>query len=271
MNYRHSFHAGNFADLVKHALVLWLVKARQANGPVTVFDTHAGAGLYDLSGDAARSKEAEAGVARLMTAEGRTPLMNALAAEVSAVNPQGGVRFYPGSPLLIADTLTTGGRYVGFELNPPVRVMLAEALAGRTNAEAREGDGYAAVLAETMRTKAPLVLIDPPFERPDDYVRAAETAVAVARRDPAATVAIWTPLKDLETFDGFIRRLNGKAGPTLVAEARLRALTNPMKMNGCAMVVVNPPPGAEAAAREICDWVVEALGESGGKAEVWTL
>ncbi|MEN5362810.1 23S rRNA (adenine(2030)-N(6))-methyltransferase RlmJ [Brevundimonas intermedia] len=270
MNYRHSFHAGNFADLLKHALVLWLVKARQETGPLTVFDTHAGAGLYDLSGDGTRSKEAEAGVARLMTADGRTPLMDALAAEVAVINPDGGVRYYPGSPLLIADALKDGGRYVGFELNPPVRAMLAEALAGRRNAQAREGDGYAEVVAEAAKVRGPLVLIDPPFEKPDDYVRSAETAIAVVKRDPTATVAIWTPLKDLETFDGFIRRLQGKAGPTLVAEARLRPLTNPMKMNGCALVVVNPPAGAEAAANEICGWVANALGEAGGRAEVWT-
>ena len=270
MNYRHSFHAGNFADLLKHALVLWLVKARQETGPLTVFDTHAGAGLYDLSGDGTRSKEAEAGVARLMTADGRTPLMNALAAQVAAINPDGGVRYYPGSPLLIADALKDGGRYVGFELNPPVRAMLAEALAGRTNAHAREGDGYAAVGAEAAKVRGPLVLIDPPFEKPDDYVRSAETAIAVVQRDPTATVAIWTPLKDLETFDGFIRRLQGKAGPTLVAEARLRPLTNPMKMNGCALVVVNPPEGTQTAATEICGWVAGALGEAGGRAEVWT-
>ena len=124
--------------------------------------------------------------------------------------------------------------------------------------------------AEAAKVRGPLVLIDPPFEKPDDYVRSAETAISVARRDPAATVAIWTPLKDLETFDGFIRRLQGKAGSTLVAEARLRPLTNPMKMNGCAMVVVNPPAGAEAAATEICGWVAGALGEAGGRAEVWT-
>jgi 23S rRNA (adenine2030-N6)-methyltransferase len=270
MNYRHSFHAGNFADLVKHALVLWLVTARQAAGPLTVFDTHAGAGLYDLSGDGARSKEAEAGVARLMSADGRTPLMDALAAEVAALNPEGGARFYPGSPLLIADALTPGGCYVGFELNPPVRAMLAEALAGRANAEAREGDGYSAVAAEAAKVRGPLLLIDPPFEKPDDYIRSAETAISVVKRDATATVAIWTPLKDLETFDGFIRRLQGKAGPTLVAEARLRPLTNPMKMNGCALVVVNPPAGAEAAATEICGWVAGALGEAGGRAEVWT-
>lgn len=270
MNYRHSFHAGNFADLLKHALVLWLVKTRQEAGPLTVFDTHAGAGLYDLSGDGTRSREAEAGVARLMTADGRTPLMDALAAEVAAINPDGGVRYYPGSPLLIADALKDGGRYVGFELNPPVRAMLAEALSGRTNAQAREGDGYGAVVAEAAKVRGPLVLIDPPFEKPDDYVRSAETAIAVVKRDTTATVAIWTPLKDLETFDGFIRRLQGKAGPTLVAEARLRPLTNPMKMNGCALVVVNPPAGAEAAANEICGWVARALGEAGGRAEVWT-
>lgn len=270
MNYRHSFHAGNFADLVKHALVLWLVKARQAAGPLTVFDTHAGAGQYDLSGDAMRSREAEAGVARLMTAEGRTPLMDALAAAVAAINPDGGARFYPGSPLLIADALKDGGRYVGFELNPPVRAMLAEALAERPNAEAREGDGYDLAVVEAAQARGPLVLIDPPFEKPDDYIRSAETAIAVVKRDPTATVAIWTPLKDLETFDGFIRRLQGKAGPTLVAEARLRPLSNPMKMNGCALVVVNPPAGAEAAANEVCGWVAGALGEAGGRAEVWT-
>ena len=270
MNYRHSFHAGNFADLVKHALVLWLVQARQAMGPVVVLDTHAGAGLYDLSGDAARSKEAEAGVTRLMTAQGRPPLMDALANEVRALNPDGATRFYPGSPRLIVDALSAGGRYVGFELNPPVRALLAEALAGRANAEAREGDGYDGAVAEAAQVRAPLILIDPPFERPDDYARAAETATAVVRRDPSATVAIWTPLKDLETFDAFIRRLQGKVGPTLVAEARLRPLTTPMKMNGCALVVVNPPRGAEAAAREICGWVADALGDPGARAEVWT-
>ena len=266
MNYRHSFHAGNFADLIKHALALWLVETLR---PAAVIDTHAGAGLYDLSGDAARSKEAEAGVARLMTADGRPTLLDALAARVAAFNPQGGVRYYPGSPLLIAEALGPDARYVGFELNPPVRELLSEALAGRDNAEAREADGYASVV-DALGAGRSLVLIDPPFERPDDYIRAAETTLAIRARDPRAVVAIWTPLKDMETFDGFIRRLEGRAGPTLVAEARLRPLTNPMKMNGCAMVVVNPPPGTQAAASEICDWVVSTLGEPGGRAEVWT-
>ena len=271
MNYRHSFHAGNFADLVKHALVLWLLKERQEKGPVTVIDTHAGAGLYDLSGDGARSREAEAGVARLMTAEDRPPLIEALAAEVAALNPDGGARFYPGSPLLIARALNDGDRYLGFEFHPPVQEMLAEALAAWPAAEGHQGDGYVEALKAAKTTKGPLVLIDPPFERPDDYVRSAETAAAILRHDRTATVAVWTPLKDMETFDGFIRRLEeARVGRVLVAEARLRPLNNPMKMNGCTMTVVNPPAGAEAAASEICGWVASTLGEAGAKAEIWT-
>ena len=270
MNYRHSFHAGNFADLVKHALVLWLLKTRQATGPVVVLDTHAGAGLYELTGDATRSREAEAGVERLLAAADRPPLIEALAAEVAALNPEGGVRFYPGSPVLVARSSRAADAYVGFELREEVAGLLRESLSGFPNARGEIGDGYDLVLAEARQAGGSLVLIDPPFERPDDYVRAADTAAAIVKADATAVVAIWTPLKDMETFDGFLRRLvSGTDAPTLVAEARLRPLTNPMKMNGCAMVVVNPPEGADAAAAEICGWVAEALGEGGARAEVW--
>lgn len=268
MNYRHSFHAGNFADLVKHALVLWLLRQRQARGSVAVLDTHAGAGLYDLTGDATRSREAEAGVARLMAAEGLPPLIAALAEQVRAVNPEGGVRFYPGSPVLVARALGADDRYLGFELRDEVQALLVDSLAAWPEAQGVAGDGYEAVVEAAAAVEGPLVLIDPPFERPDDYVRAAQAAVALLRADPATTVAIWTPIKDMETFDGFLRRLGG-VGSVLVAEARLRPLTNPMTMNGCAMVVVNPPEGADAAAAEICGWVAGTLGDAGARSEVW--
>ncbi|RYG20631.1 MAG: 23S rRNA (adenine(2030)-N(6))-methyltransferase RlmJ [Caulobacteraceae bacterium] len=266
MNYRHSFHAGNFADVVKHALLLWLLDQRQAAGPVTVLDTHAGAGLYDLTGDGARSKEAEAGIARLMAAGDRPPLIEALAAEVAALNAGGETRLYPGSPLLVARRLRAEDRYVGFELRDEMQSLLVDSLKAFPNAEGRLADGYETVTAEARSVRGPLVLIDPPFERPDDYVRAADTARALAR-DPAACIAIWTPLKDMETFDGFIRRLSGLS--IVAAEARLRPLTNPMKMNGCAMVFVNPPAGVETAAQQICGWVADALGDGVGRAEVW--
>ncbi|WP_420471380.1 23S rRNA (adenine(2030)-N(6))-methyltransferase RlmJ [Brevundimonas sp. FT23042] len=271
MNYRHSFHAGNFADLVKHALVLWLLDRRMGDGPVTVIDTHAGAGVYDLSGDAARSREAEAGILRLMASGDRPPLIEALAGAVAGLNPHGGANLYPGSPLLVAQRLRRDDRYIGFELNPPVLDLLVQALAPFPQATGRGGDGYDQARAEAGRAPGAFVLIDPPFERPDDYLRAADTAAAIVRGDARAMVAIWTPLKDLETFDGFLRRLDeAGAKRVLVAEARLRPLTNPMKMNGCAMVILNPPAGAEAAAVEVCGWVAGTLGDTGAKGEVWT-
>lgn len=271
MNYRHSFHAGNFADVVKHALLLRLLELRRAAGPTTVIDTHAGAGLYDLSGDAARSREAEAGIARLMSADDLPPTIRALANRVRALNPEGGARFYPGSPRLVADAMGPGDRYVGFEMNPPVLALLQAALDGRTNAHAHGGDGYDQALAAARAAPGAMVLIDPPFERADDYLRAADLGAAVVKADGSATVAIWTPLKDMETFDGFLRRLTERgARSPLVAEARLRPLTNPMKMNGCAMVFLNPPEGLEAAAREVCGWVAANLGDAGARAEVWT-
>lgn len=270
MNYRHSFHAGNFADLVKHALVLWLLERRQASGPVTVIDTHAGAGVYDLGSDGARSREAEAGVARLMASTGRPPTIEALAREVARLNPHGGAALYPGSPLLVAGRLRPVDRYVGFELHPPVLDLLEQALEPFPRAAARGGDGYDQAKAEAGHAEGAFVLIDPPFERPDDYHRAADTGAAIVRADPRATVAIWTPLKDMETFDGFLRRLDQAAVTrVLVAEARLRPLTNPMKMNGCAVVVLNPPAGTAAVASEVCGWVADRLGEAGAKSEVW--
>jgi len=270
MNYRHGFHAGNFADVVKHALLLRLLELRRAGGPVTVIDTHAGAGLYDLSGDAARSREAEAGVARLMAADALPPTIRALADRVRALNPEGGARVYPGSPRLVVDGMGPDDRYVGFEMNPPVLDLLRAALAGAAGARALGGDGYGQALDAARAARGAVVLIDPPFERPDDYLRAADLSATVVKADPAATVAVWTPLKDLETFDGFLRRLASAGAPApLVAEARLRPLTNPMKMNGCAMVFLNPPDGIEAAAREVCGWVADVLGDQDARAEVW--
>lgn len=272
MNYRHAYHAGNFADLVKHGLLLWLL-GRMARGDrrMLVVDTHAGSGLYDLGEGAARSPEAQAGIARLMTAPRLPGELAELKAAVAGRN--GGsdaVRWYPGSPLLIADSLRTGDRYVASELRPQEHDLLARRLKGREGVETRQADGYEVACAVEAGDRRRLVLIDPPFERPDDYVRCAGTAGALMRQDPETAVAIWLPIKDMETFDGFLRRLAGAGVKrALVAETRLRPLTNPMKMNGCAVVLINPPEGAEAVARSVCEWTAAALGEPGGRGEAW--
>ena len=187
LNYRHAFHAGNFADIVKHAaLLLLLERMMRAPGPLCVVDTHAGRGLYDLaSPEARRSGEADAGVLRLMNADA-PQAYGPLRAAVRRLNAGGPVKSYPGSPWLIAETLRRGDRYIACELRPDEHAALRTALKGRAGVEALCADGYATAATKVPAQGAALVLIDPPFEKPDDYRRIVETVRAVLRRRASA-------------------------------------------------------------------------------------
>lgn len=272
MNYRHAYHAGNFADLVKHAALTCLLARLTADpSPLTVVDTHAGGGLYDLSDpEQQRSREAEAGVKRLQGAD-LPPEFAGLSAAIARRNPAGGVKIYPGSPALILDALRPGDRYVACELKDDVHALLAGLLKGR--GDARLADGFAAAPGIARDTRGRLfVLVDPPFERPDDYLRIVETVDAVLRVRPDAAFLIWLPLKDLETLDGFVRRLEAIDPPAaVIAETRLRPLTEPMKMNGCALVGLNAPAGFAEALSDISAFVAEALGGPTASAKLWTI
>lgn len=272
LNYRHAFHAGNFADLVKHAGLLRLMAELTRPGPpLTVIDTHAGGGLYDLAGPEARkSGEADAGIVQLMRAKDAPPEFASLVRTVAALNPDGEVRRYPGSPWLIAESLRPNDRYVACELRPEEHEALRVALRGRGNVRTLCADGYAAAVAECPPTGRVLVLIDPPFEKPDDYSRIVATVAALRRRNAQVQVLIWTPIKDLETLDGFLRDLEDEVdAPMVAAETRIRPLSDPMKMNGCALVLVGGPD-LQAPLAAICGWAAQALGAGGG-ARVYAL
>ncbi|MFL5296495.1 MAG: 23S rRNA (adenine(2030)-N(6))-methyltransferase RlmJ [Phenylobacterium sp.] len=273
LNYRHAFHAGNFADLVKHAALLALLARLQAGaGALSVIDTHAGRGLYDLAGPEARkSGEAEAGILRMMGAAEAPDDFAPLTAAVRALNGQGPVRRYPGSPWLIAQALRPGDRYLACELRPDEHAALRALLKDRAGVHTLCADGFEAAVREVPAKGAALVLIDPPFERADDYGRIVETLAAASRRNPGAVALVWLPLKDLETFDAFLRDLEDEdLGPLLVGEARMRPLGDPLKMNGCALVVLRAPPGLAQPLAAICGWTVRTLGED-GKARVYEL
>jgi 23S rRNA (adenine2030-N6)-methyltransferase len=273
LNYRHAFHAGNFADLVKHAgLLRLLAELTASGGPLTVIDTHAGRGLYDLGAEEAkRSGEAEAGVLKLRTAGDAPAEMAPLRKAVADLNGGGPIRHYPGSPWLIAEALRPGDRYIACELRPEEHDALRTVLRGRGKAvRTLNADGYAAAVTQCPAQGRVLVLIDPPFEKADDYTRIVETLAALRRRNRSAQALVWLPIKDLETLDSFLRDLEDEvAAPMLVAEARVKPLSDPMKMNGCALVLVDGPDLAAPFAA-ICGWVAEALG-SGGAAKVYPL
>lgn len=273
MNYRHAFHAGNFADLVKHAGLLQLLKRLDDEpAPLAVIDTHAGRGLYDLAGaEAKRSGEAQAGIVRLMAAKDAPGAFAPLTGEVARLNGEGPVRRYPGSPWLIAEALRPKDDYLACELRPDEHGALKALMKGRAHVRTLCADGFKAAVENTPATGRVLVLIDPPFERADDYARIVETLRGVRRRNRGAMALVWLPLKDLETFDAFLRDLeDGVRAPLMVAETRMRPLTDPMKMNGCALVLMGAPADLAPDLEAICGWTALTLGD-GGSARVYTL
>lgn len=273
MNYRHAFHAGNFADLVKHAAITLIVdRLTEDSEPFLVLDSHAGAGAYELDGEMARkSGEADSGIRLLMTDGDAPEAFRSLKAGVRNANRAGPIKTYPGSPVLIADRLRRDDEYVGAELRPDDFSDLSRALAGsRGQARAALTDGFDLVKSRAGDKRRLFVVIDPPFEAPDDYAQIAGALAPVLRRLRPATVLVWLPLKDLETFDSFLRRLEAMDAPTaLVVEARLRPLTDPMRMNGCALVILGPPPRIETPLKAAAEWVVSHAGDPGGAAKIW--
>ena len=282
MNYRHAFHAGNFADLVKHALLTaCLARLGAVASPLDVIDTHAGAGLYDLSGEAAaKSGEAAQGIVRLLADAGAPAQFDRLKAVIGRINPGGGARLYPGSPFLIAQGLRPNDRLTACELRPDDFALLGEALKGARapNALAVRKDGYlvaaqpSAPGGKSAQQRRLMVLIDPPYERPDDEAQVLRTMRAVLARDRGATVMVWLPFKDLESFDRILRDIErARLAGVLVAEARLRRPRDPMRMNGCALVLLNPPAGMEAGLKAAVDWIVATAGGPGGLGKLWRL
>lgn len=266
MNYRHGFHAGNFADVMKHAILLQLLSVFCREGPaLTVIDTHAGAGMHDLrGGQASRTGEAAGGVAKLMT-EAALAVFDPVKAAVRRANRGDEIRFYPGSPVLIADALRARDRLVACELRPDDHAALKAVLPRQAGAEALLADGWSVARERARAAGRVLVLVDPPYELADDGVNAARLVRDVLSIAPAATLAIWAPIKDLAGLDALAGDVQDAASntPVILAEARVRPLTNPMRMNGSAMILVGAPPEILPACDEISRWVAGNLGGEG--------
>lgn len=257
MNYRHAFHAGSFADVHKHAvLARILTHLRLKPAAFRVIDTHAGAGRYDLLGpEPLRSGEWREGIARVFAARGRSELDALLAPYLDAVaafNPNGdALRIYPGSPLIARHLLRPQDRLIACELEPQAAALLAAALRGDARAKALMINGWTALNAYVPpKERRGLVLIDPPFEDPDDFARLWRVLAAAHRKWPTGIYLLWYPIKDRDAPDALARRLQRSAMSNLLrCELSLAAPRAPGGLVGSGLVVVNPPFTLEADLR----------------------
>ena len=250
MNYRHAFHAGNFADVFKHTILIGLLQAlREKAAPFCYLDTHAGAGRYDLrSAEAAKTQEAHAGVARLLGTNASSPWLRTYLDLIAALNLPGhsgeAIAVYPGSPLIASHLLRASDRAVLCELQPDEAAALKSLFAGDARVGVHQRDGYAALPALLPpKERRGLVLIDPPFEAQDAEFRAIETALQAARaRWPTGVYAIWYPIKLREQTRAFHRWfVRNDVRRTLAAELMVHPDDSPLRLNGCGMVIVNSP------------------------------
>jgi 23S rRNA (adenine2030-N6)-methyltransferase len=260
MNYRHAYHAGNFGDCLKHVVLVWLLRALQRKAaPLFVLDTHAGTGFTDLGGSAAsRTGEWRAGIARLLD-DPPAPLADYLALV-------GRLGLYPGSPALIRALLRTGDRLACCELHPEDRAVLKQRFAHDLQVAVHRRDGWEAVGALLPpRERRGLVLIDPPYEQPEEFVRLAAALRTGYARFRAGVFAAWYPIKHRHPVRAFHTALQESGIRDVVAaELWLREPVDPARLNGCGMLLVNPPYRFEADMPEMLAALVSRLG--GGEA-----
>ena len=256
MNYRHAFHAGNVADCVKHALLVWLVRALQRK-PASLFalDTHAGAGRYDLAAaPAARAGEWRDGIGRLL-ADTPAPLAD----YVGLVHELG---LYPGSPQLIRALLRPDDRLVCCELHPDDAALLQQRFAHDVQVSVHRRDGWEALRALLPPAqKRGLILVDPPYEAADEFARLAAALARAHRRFRNGTFAAWYPIKHRASVRAFYAAL---AEPGLrdvvAAEFLLREPIDPARLNGCGLLVLHPPFRFEQEVPPILAALLQRLG-----------
>jgi 23S rRNA (adenine2030-N6)-methyltransferase len=267
MNYRHGYHAGNFADVIKHvALAQILLHLKKKDAAFAVIDSHAGRGVYDLAGvEAGKTGEAQDGIARLRDLSGELP--EALAAYLALVKEIGDGH-YPGSPLIAAQMLRPQDRLTAIEKHPEEFAALKDALAPFRNAAVEYGDGYArAVKLLPPPARRGVTVIDPPFESPDEFAALGRTVNDAHRKFATGIFLVWYPIKSQSAVDGFLGEvLAGGVQKALTVE--IAVPPDGDKLARAGLLVINPPYGFAAAMEAIADILAPRLGRDGAPARI---
>jgi len=275
MNYRHGFHAGNFADVIKHiVLVRILVHLQDKPAAFRVIDSHAGAGSYDLTGDEAqRGGEWLTGIARVMQArfsQTTLPLLAPYLDIVRAFNPQTELKAYPGSPLIARALLRPQDRLTACEVEPAARKRLIDALRRDIQARVVDLDGWVALPAFVPpNERRGLVLIDPPYEAKDEFERIAAGFAAAFAKWPTGSYLLWYPAKSRRATDHLARhvaRLAG-TGASPATSLRLEFSVAPQAadtgLTSAGLLLVNPPWRLATELKAILPELEKPLGVGG--------
>lgn len=275
MNYRHAFHAGNFADVIKHIVLARILTYLQDKpAPFRVVDTHAGAGLYDLDSDEARrGGEWLTGIARLMQARLSTEsaaLTKPYLDIVRAFNPKGELKAYPGSPLIARGLLRPQDRLVACELEPKARKALIDVLRRDEQARVVDLDGWVALPAFVPpKERRGLVLIDPPFEAKDEFERLGEAFSTAFAKWPTGIYVIWYPAKNRRATDMLaqtVARLAAAAKPPgkcLRLEFSVAPQLDDGALSSSGLLIVNPPYTLHGEFKTILPELEMPLGQGG--------
>ena len=277
MNYRHVYHAGNFADVLKHiVLALVIERLKLKDTPFRVIDTHAGVGFYALNhGPADKTGEWRQGIAKIFgataaplpddVAEILAPYLDLIAAENDAA-AKGEITRYPGSPMVARRLMRRGDQLVVNELHPDDRARLAELFDGDHQVKVLGLDGWIALKSLLPpKERRGVVLIDPPFEEPGELIRLTEGLVAAVRRFETGTYVLWYPIKEPKIVARFHRAIAETCHrECLIAEIMLREPRHPEKLNGCGLAIVNPPWQLEEQLAVVMPALAERLAEDSG-------
>ena len=275
MNYRHAFHAGNFADVIKHiVLTRILLYLQEKPAAFRVIDTHAGSGLYDLEGsEATRGGEWLTGIARILQARfspAALPLIKPYLDTVRAFNPDTNLTHYPGSPLIVRALLRPQDRLTACELEPAARKALIDALRRDTQARVVDLDGWTALPAFVPpNERRGLVLIDPPFEAKDEFERLADGFAAAFKKWPTGSYLLWYPAKSRRAADGLARAVGQVAASVKPAGKclRLEFSVAPQRLDSalasCGLLIVNPPWTLQNELKIILPELEKPLGQGG--------
>ena len=270
MNYRHAFHAGSFADVFKHAVLCRILHyLREKPAAFRVIDTHAGAGLYDLTGpEAKRGGEWHDGIERLMAAKLPAPvaaLLSPYLEVIGALNEPGRLKVYPGSPAIARAWLRPQDRLIACELEPTAAIALAGSLRGDSRIKTLEIDGWTALSASVPPPeRRGLVLVDPPFEEEADFHRLSHHMTAAHRKWATGIYALWYPIKGRGEADELAKRLRRLAIPKVLrAELIVSPVSDTTRFNGCGLILVNPPWTLEDELATLLPALAGLLGRDG--------